>query len=121
MNWFVSLCQQNTQDFYSHQVESKEAFVHIVRVIVPLMKYYVKRSKVFTGKLTNQVAMLGMNAYKAVGRGSDTKLQHGWSGSGGCRCCRWCDTVAEHDATLPSGTAFPSHTSCGDEQLGAGR
>lgn len=95
--------------------------MHIVKVIVPLMKYYVKRSKVFTGKLTNQVAMLGMNAYKAVGRGSDTKLQHGWSGSGGCRCCRWCDTVAEHDATLPSGTALPSHTSCGDEQLGAGR
>lgn len=46
----------------------QRGFVHIVRVIVPLMKYYVKRSKVFTGKLTNQVAMLGMNACKAVGR-----------------------------------------------------
>lgn len=25
MAWFVSLCQQNTEEFYSYQVESKEA------------------------------------------------------------------------------------------------
>lgn len=64
------------------------------------------------GKLTNQLATLGMNRGKAKGQGGDAQLPHG---RGGCEWHQRCDSLAEHEAmpsswaTLPKSQQRTSH------------